>query len=917
MEDSRNRVLAPKLLASVAQDASQILFPFAVANASGPAAEIATRLLYIADDLSTQELYQLPYDAGKLCLWALQDLFEICKWPTLSTPKARAHLISKSPQDLRDSLVQLFQSVDLRQRAQASIGRFCREKPDKIRPFQARFIKLSNSLMKNAQSLHGSNFETHEDSYLTPLARDTFPNEVHKLLFDGVKSHSSCVQQIHVTPVFKDTRDDGWHRTRLCLNSGFLLDNQSALFNIITATSNMDYWQEMAINISVRRSNCSAKGQGKLPPDDSVNGMDYDLSRSLPIRHGDVCTRLENRNYARIYLDLDRDCHLYERPDPEELQHVISGCGIPLSHLLTMSELTVEHKIKLSYAISRAFWQFYQTELMETRWTSEDILFMPVDESILPSGGVPLRAFVSFPFGAEHNESPSEFYDKDQYTHRYPRILFLGIVLLEIGLGQPLGLENDPKLSPVGLTNKAHIRAKLKLKQLKKEQWDGFHWKEYFVEAVENCLDSANFKASSKRGKSRHQGDVNLDESAKGMLVSARRDAVYRKVVAPLHWLAKVGFEDSEEVPFIPTRQKPRQEPKSSNNEELRRSWSEMRAHPSFHSGGSINTEVFLDDLQILAGHITRCRRLAKVTKPIRVAILDTGCDANLPFFQLPQRSSRLKGWMDFAAPGSTSEVDTFGHGTFMTRLLLHVAPIVDVYLIRVAENIKDLENNEENIARAIEYSGLDPECKADIISMSFGFPNRPGTSHNAISNAIDKVIEGRGDSVLLLASAGNSWGRRRDFPASHKDVIPIYAADSKGAFLLSNPAHTGKGPKKLGTYGTDIPAPITQEIQDRFPKVDLSAGTSIATAIAAGIVAMTLSYTAALPSLLKFGGSEEVCAKLCTKKGMEQMLLAMSLTTGYRQHFINPIWFWGEKQKDIQVFVAMCSAVEEMNKEA
>jgi hypothetical protein len=167
----------------------------------------------------------------------------------------------------------------------------------------------------------------------------------------------------------------------------------------------------------------------------------------------------------------------------------------------------------------------------------------------------------------------------------------------------------------------------------------------------------------------------------------------------------------------------------------------------------------------------------------------------------------------------------------------------------------------------------LDPEWNVDVISMSFGYYDQPGMRHSMIEDAIEKVKQGRKDSILFLASAGNSWQRRRDFPASHKDVIPIYAGDSKGVFLWSNPAHTGKGPEKLGTYGTDIPPSIVNEVKDYFPEADFSAGTSIATAIAAGIVALTLSYVAALPALLKSSGAEEVCAKLYTKKGMEHLL--------------------------------------------
>lgn len=133
---------------------------------------------------------------------------------------------------------------------------------------------------------------------------------------------------------------------------------------------------------------------------------------------------------------------------------------------------------------------------------------------------------------------------------------------------------------------------------------------------------------------------------------------------------------------------------------------------------------------------------------------------------------------------------------------------------------------------------------------------------------------------------------------------------------MESTPTQTGKGPKKLRTYGTDIPSAITEEVSVLFPKADLSAGTSIATAIAAGIVAMTLSYIAALPSMLRVTGLEEECAHLYTKKGMEQMLYTMSLQTNYRQQFINPVWFWGQKQKDWDFLVSICSAVKRMDEE-
>ena len=132
---------------------------------------------------------------------------------------------------------------------QQSITKFCKERPDTIKPFQSRFIKLSDKLTKNAQELQGTTTDIGAYSHLRPLARDVYPDEVHKLLLDGVKSHASCVQEFHVTPVLKDLIENDWHLTRLCLNSGFRSESGLALFNIITATSKMTYWQEMAVSV--------------------------------------------------------------------------------------------------------------------------------------------------------------------------------------------------------------------------------------------------------------------------------------------------------------------------------------------------------------------------------------------------------------------------------------------------------------------------------------------------------------------------------------------------------------------------------------------------------------------------------------------------------------------------------------------
>lgn len=142
-----------------------------------------------------------------------------------------------SPQALRDLLVKTQKSKECVQ----SIQEFCKAKPDTIMTFRSRFIVLSDEL---AQTLQGMGTDIAAYSHLKPLAKDVYPDKVNKLLLDGVRSSASCVPKYHGTPTENDM-----HLTRLCLNSGFRLENQLALFNIVTATSKMAYWQELAISV--------------------------------------------------------------------------------------------------------------------------------------------------------------------------------------------------------------------------------------------------------------------------------------------------------------------------------------------------------------------------------------------------------------------------------------------------------------------------------------------------------------------------------------------------------------------------------------------------------------------------------------------------------------------------------------------
>lgn len=448
-------------------------------------------------------------------------------------------------------------------------------------------------------------------------------------------------------------------------------------------------------------------------PSENSSDLDDEGDRNgelVRMAQGTVCRMVEEPSYNRIRLQLDKNCRLHKYLDPEVPYHSTSpGYGKSLSYILSNGNFGVEHKIALAYAIARAYWQFYNSDLMHARWTSDDIWFMPIESQSKSQSRnqIPLRAFLSLPFD-QHIPSLAEYLEIGDYTHRYPRILFLGIILLEIGLGEPLGLEpfESSNLSPVAHTNKAHFRAKMRLHEFKKMSWADFSYKDVFVEAIESCLDCRNFKDMRKAPRKRQRRDQVESEQppiAAMPILMERRDVLYRKVVAPLRWLANVGFEASGEVQLITVQRVEQHKSTLVEDEECREFWNEVKK-PTFDTTNSATQSgSWMDRLKVIYSYVLRRRIVAKVTSPIRVAILDTGCNREIPFFQTPIIAKCFQEWRDFAANSQTS-VDMFGHGTFMARLLLQVAPIVDLYVARVAVTPDQLESNEDKIIQVSFY---------------------------------------------------------------------------------------------------------------------------------------------------------------------------------------------------------------------
>ncbi|KAL7922387.1 hypothetical protein ACQKWADRAFT_78429 [Trichoderma austrokoningii] len=875
---------------------------------------IGTALHLIARHLEVVQPFQLPATAQDLSRQALQDFLKICKWPAKSAAvKAEDHeefndcLPSLSSRSICDELKVRFSSQPEMMRA--GIKNFLAAKQTDVEFYANRFQELLDLLEPDNQKLDGVGQSSLHGRHLKPHDEYVYPDDIRENLITALKEHATCVFSVHKleAPVGTNSR----HLTRLCLSTEGRNVKQLVEFDLVVAFMNFEFWQDFSLGVA-------------LKPDDT--------DRQIAImKAGDVCRILErerkSRSGLKLLLELDHNCHLHKH----RLAHTLPydkprGKGLSLAELLDSGQydLTPKDRIMLSFAVARSFWEFYGSELTTARWCSEDIWFMPRwKKDQRSSDNLELKAFVSFPFGQDPL-GPDEFLEVDDLTHSYPRILSLGIILLEIGRGEKLGLlpltanQNPGELRDS--VNDAHSDASSQIAALKNEVWEMCTYKKAFDTAISNCLDPSKFIESPSTRKRRSRlipeeyeklspqrkaaEDQKRAEYQKRALQD-RREAIYHNVVSPLYWLAKVGNDDGKDDMVIKPRKRQSTFSDDPDKAEIQNLWTRVRT-PNFNSDQRVegSAERWFEDIRAISNLVFRRRRILDIRTgiklaPVRIAILDTGCDLTLKSFQA---AKCFKGWRDFAVePPSETEVDEYGHGTFMARLVMQIVPGCELYIARVAQTRQQLERNEEGVAKAIRYAGK--EWEVDVISMSFGFPN----FSQAISDAIHDVKKTREGEIVFLASAGNDVDRAEAYPACDPSVISMYAAESTGAFLRTNPIPSKESRRLLGTYGDNVPDAILAELRARFAQGDFSAGTSVATAVAAGVVGQMLAYAALVPHVLRGCGAEGVYSDLKTTDGMRHMLFGMAKSWNGLQYFLNPILFWSYKSDESSMYRGMC----------
>ena len=591
----------------------------------------------------------------------------------------------------------------------------------------------------------------------------------------------------------------------------------------------------------------------------------------------------------------------------------------------------MEMKGALAYIVAQSVWQFYESDWMNTRWNSDTIQFIPGvssdDSEAEPQNGIfAWKPYFSVRFG----EKDPDFGDCSAFgsgeIHQYPRIRALGVMLVEIGMG--ISLENlVQEGSETAKRNKVWVMAK-KYSDSKKP-WPKFPFA-YYRTAVKHCLEPENFtlrpnaKVQAKAAKTRtrsvkppskNSGQVKgvlrnaedpndqvkgLKGQAEGAGVQAeeeaetvrkRRKILYEKVVSPLEELVQVGgwIEDLSVLGPVEIPQAPQpaiQEPE------------EAAPKKGSTTGDLKQSMIWLSGIEFLNNKIIS--RLGKRSEGlparIKIAVIDTGFEETVPFFHLPHRRSRLKRWKDWVR-NSPDPTDISGHGTHTVSLIMMIAPEADIYVARVAEDRKGLEGASDEIVAKVMFpsalcsterrsSGADwsqaiewawTEWKADIISTSFGYKkDKP-----KIKKAILGSVLSRSEKILYFAAAANFGVREPEmFPARFASVISMRGSNANGFFPDFNPPPREDEAIVYGTLGVDVPGASIRPDGKQVPK----SGSSIATAVAAGMAAVLLEYAT---WKMQEGGDSGILRKLKTQQGMLAMFRSLAVRSLHNEGYL------------------------------
>ncbi len=242
------------------------------------------------------------------------------------------------------------------------------------------------------------------------------------------------------------------------------------------------------------------------------------------------CEIITNRSRTQLKLATLDDSLIFLGPGRLSQDFLLGASSVSLAKLLNVAKLSRKMRLLLSYFLAKAVWQFYDSGWMQKEWTKETVHFMFERRSTTPKGIFINEPFLSARFDGIHQP---RCVDDEFRSHFFPKILALGIMLLEIELGikieeyrmrENLGPDGEPNV------NADHIAAEEVFN--KTELWEVKATFRAFKDLIKTCLTPDEFHPF-------------LND------VQGLRDAFKRLIVNPLWALYRDAWENPD-ISYVP-----------------------------------------------------------------------------------------------------------------------------------------------------------------------------------------------------------------------------------------------------------------------------------------------------------------------------------------------------------------------------
>ncbi|KAK0710121.1 hypothetical protein B0T26DRAFT_432907 [Lasiosphaeria miniovina] len=267
--------------------------------------------------------------------------------------------------------------------------------------------------------------------------------------------------------------------------------------------------------------------------DDPLRESDHSPSRI--VESGGFCDFISNPQNVGVEISMSlTDGKLVLREFClQQSSFLLHMPSVSLSQLLEGQKLSRKMRLLLCYMLAKTVWQFYESEWIDREWTKDNIHFMFEHRQGVSSAGI----FVNEPFlSARFHQKPDDA-EASRRLHMFPKILALGIILLEIELGVDITKERprtcfatDGKLTVNGNLIAAYFWFQ------KQELWDKQETFKDLIAAVHRCLWPSLFE---------------------GKDTSAQREVLHKQIVLPLQAQFRNSWGDPDEVALRPLQFSP------------------------------------------------------------------------------------------------------------------------------------------------------------------------------------------------------------------------------------------------------------------------------------------------------------------------------------------------------------------------